>query len=257
MREVAALNRTLHSVLSDRFINEEENGHSGNTSEEGRVRRNVMFLQESVKKRISEYLLGHVQDKLLVLQHRLTECQEMASREPGQVPAALEEIRSELRNIQQEGIRRASQELYPSIVKAGLVPAVRSAVNRFSSDILTELFIEPEIERRERDDQRYYPEEYRLGVYRIIEESPDRVVKLSQATLAKVSVACENNEYLSIQLSDNGTGISTEGVMPSEGLAGIRDYAQLLGGACEVVDPGRPRGQAEGAFAASPDGTVV
>ena len=158
----------------------------------------------------------------------------------GQVPSVLEEIRSELRNIQQEDIRRASQELYPSIVKAGLVPAVRSAVNRFSNDIQVELSIEPEIVRREKDDQRYYPEEYRLGVYRIVEEALDRLVKSSQATLAKVSVGCENNEYLSIQLSDNGSGIGTEGGEASDGMAGIRDYAQLLGGSCEVCDPDGP-----------------
>ena len=34
----------------------------------------IMALQESARRRISEYLHGHVQSKLLALQHHLSRC---------------------------------------------------------------------------------------------------------------------------------------------------------------------------------------
>ena len=44
----------------------------------------------------------------------------------------LERVQSELQKVQDEDLRQVSRELYPAIIKMGLVPAMRSLVSRFS-----------------------------------------------------------------------------------------------------------------------------
>jgi hypothetical protein len=44
----------------------------------------------------------------------------------------LERIKLELQKLQDEDIRRVRRELYPSIIKLGLVPAIRNLVSRFA-----------------------------------------------------------------------------------------------------------------------------
>ena len=139
-----------------------------------------MPVRELVKKRISEYLHGHVQSKLLVLQYRLGQCQELVETDPRGAAIFLEEIKAGLRSVQEEDIRRASHDLYPSIVKLGLGlgPALRSLAERFRNAVPIELSVDDKIWSS-------WPEEFRVGVYRIVEEALDNVVKHASARTAQ------------------------------------------------------------------------
>ena len=82
VRELSSLNRVFQAELSEKFTTEETDYIKVEASKGKRLLRSIVSLQESEKKRISEYLHGHVQSKLLVLRQRLTECQELVSRDP-------------------------------------------------------------------------------------------------------------------------------------------------------------------------------
>ena len=100
MRELSSLRRMLRADVRD-----ERQHQLANTS-----------LQESLKMRVSQFLNSRVQPKLLVLQQKLVECQALAAFEPERVNSLLEEIRTDLRHIQDDDIRWMSHELYPSII---------------------------------------------------------------------------------------------------------------------------------------------
>ena len=143
-------------------------------------------VRESEKKSISEYLHGHVQSKLLVLQFRLTECQQVASADPDRVSSLLEEIRGDLKSIQEDGIRTVSHQLYPPSVMMGVVPALRSLQERFQHAVPIELRVDAAIQSREKDNRALFPEELRVGIYRIVEEALENIfVKDSRATRDK------------------------------------------------------------------------
>ena len=85
----------------------------------------MLILHESLRKRISQYLHGQVRSKMLALQHRLGQCQELVYHDPEKASRMVEEIRAALQSIQEDDIRLASHELYPSIQ---VDPIIRTAV---------------------------------------------------------------------------------------------------------------------------------
>ena len=186
-----------------------------------------MPVRELVKKRISEYLHGHVQSKLLVLQYRLGQCQELVETDPHGAAIFLEEIKTGLRSVQEEYIRRASHDLYPSIVKLGLGPALRSLAERFRNAVPIELSVDDKIWSS-------WPEEFRVGVYRIVEEALDNVVKHASARTVQVSLQCSEDGTITLDIYDDGRGFEVGNAGLPLGLWAIEDYVQATGGRLEV-----------------------
>ena len=236
MRKLNSLNRAFQADVDavwirkkpDRIVKTDILG-------DGEAWQGKKYTQESEKKRISEYLHGHVQSRLLVLQHRLSQCQEILSLEPQKASSLLGEIRRELRSVQENDIRRASHELYPSIVKIGLIPALRSLVYRFQHAIRIDLYVESAITRMEERDERQFPDEFRVGVYRIVEEALENVVKHAHASEATVAVHLEKAETISLDVSDNGCGFDPTSVFSASGLVAMKNYSSSLGGRCQIT----------------------
>ena len=200
---------------------------------QSRLWRTVIRSQESKKKRVSEYLHGHVQSKLLVLQHRLGQCQEMVALDPEKASASLDEIKAELRSIQEDDIRRSSHELYPSIVKIGLIPALRSLRDRFWKGIPVDLCIDAEVDSAEEYNQKSFPEELKVGVYRIVEEALENVVKHAHAQTTKIKLYYNGDGHLALDVDDDGCGFDINKVSRASGLPAINGYAEGLGGSCQ------------------------
>ena len=146
----------------------------------------------------------------------------------------LGEIKTDLRSVQEDDIRRASHELYPSIVKIGLVAALRSLVDRFQHAIRVDLYVDAGVRKTEEGDWGAFPEEFRVGVYRIVEEALDNVVKHARARVANVAVYQPTHGDVSLEITDDGRGFDTTGVSSALGLLSMRDCAEALGGTCQV-----------------------
>ena len=234
VRELTALNRLFQEGLSEKFSAEEATHLKMLTRKERQLRRNIMSLHESSKKRISEYLHGHVQSKLLMLQQSLAECQNLLEHQPGSASTLLSEVRTDLRKVQEEDIRKASQELYPSVVKLGLSPALRSLRDRFWQSLQVELTIDPRVEAWEETDWRLFPEEFKVGVYRIVEEALDNVVRHARTGHADMDLSWDENQCLSLNVVDKGCGFETDRISSVYGLLAMKDYADALGGSCVI-----------------------
>lgn len=243
VRELSSLNRVFQAELSEKFTTEEADYLKAEASKKKQLLRSIVSLQESEKKRISEYLHGHVQSRLLVLRQRLGECQELVSSDPQKVSTLLGEIKTELRSVQVEDIRRASQDLYPYVVNLGLIPALKSLADRFSEAIEVQLNVADELQSVEESDRSIFPEEFKIGVYRIAEEALANVVKHSGAKAAKLELRYDGDGHVSLNVTDDGRGFESAKVASAFGLLAMKDYAEALGGTCRMESmPGHGTG---------------
>ena len=232
VRELSALNRLFQADLSERFNMEEADHVDGQTSKEQRLRISISALQKSVKKRIAEHL--HLQTKLRDLQRRLGDCLEVAFRNPENGAMLLEEINAEVRSVLDNDIRAASYELYPSIVKLGLATALRSLQARVQEICPTVVSLEIQITGGEDSESGFVPEEFKVGVYRIIEEALDNVVRHARAKNANVKLGYQEDGNISLAITDNGRGFQGSQGPYVFGLLTMKNYAEALGGRCQV-----------------------
>lgn len=195
----------------------------------------LVAAQESVRRDMADYLHGHVQSKLLALSLSLGLCQQSLTRDPAAASLMLERVQSELQKVQDEDLRQVSRELYPAIIKMGLVPAMRSLVSRFSELAEIDLIIDTKFEQLDRDGEAALPEKRRLVVYRVAEEALNNVLKHARATSVRVRLIYQEPGQLVLSLVDNGCGFDSSLIAAGQGLAMMTDYAQALGGRTEII----------------------
>ena len=210
------------------------NALKGNNSTQD-ISWRLVAAQESVRREMADYLHGHVQSKLLALSLSLGLCQQSLTQDPAAASLMLERVQSELQKVQDEDLRQVSRELYPAIIKMGLVPAMRSLVSRFSDLVEIDLFIDTKFEQLDRGGEAALPEKRRLVVYRIAEEALNNALKHARATSMRVSLIYLDTGLLVLSLVDNGCGFDSSIAPAGQGLAMMTDYAQALGGRTEII----------------------
>ncbi|MDA0733644.1 MAG: ATP-binding protein [Chloroflexi bacterium] len=194
----------------------------------------LVGVHESVRREMADYLHGHVQSKLVALSMSLGICQSMLTREPDQASLLLEQIQGELQKVQDEDIRRVSHELYPAIVKMGLVPAMRSLISRFNESMETDLIIDTDVFTLDAAEDVRLPEKQRMGIYRIAEEALNNVMKHANASHVEVALICNESGILVLSVTDDGCGFDSDDMDDSQGLAMMNDYAKAIGGQTEI-----------------------
>ncbi len=195
----------------------------------------LVAAQESVRREMADYLHGHVQSKLLALSLSLGLCQQSLTQDPAAASLMLERVQSELQKVQDEDLRQVSRELYPAIIKMGLVPAMRSLVSRFSDLVEIDLSIDTKFDQLDRDGEAGLPEKRRLVVYHVAEEALNNVLKHARATSVQVRLVHQDPGLLVLTLVDNGCGFDSSVTSAGQGLAMMTDYAQALGGRTEIT----------------------
>ena len=206
----------------------------GNNSTQGLSWR-LVAAQESVRREMADYLHGHVQSKLLALSLSLGLCQQSLTQDPAAASLMLERVQSELQKVQDEDLRQVTHELYPAIIKMGLVPAMRSLVSRFSDLVEIDLYIDSKFEQLDRDGEAGLPEKQRLAVYRVAEEALNNALKHARATGLRVRLTFWEPGLLVLSVVDNGCGFDSSLEYTGQGLAMMTDYAQALGGSTEII----------------------
>lgn len=87
---------------------------------------------------------------------------------------------------------------------------------------------------------RAFSEEFRIAVYRIVEEALSNVVKHSRATEATIELHYSKKGGFTLGIGDNGCGLAVSKVSFGLGLIAMRDYAEALGGGFNLESsPGR------------------
>ena len=92
-----------------------------------------------------------------------------------------------------------------------------------------------DVVEREGSDRGLIHESIRLALYRVAEEALNNVAKHADATEVAVTLGLDKDTgSLRLSVRDDGRGFDVDGMTASVGVAGMGDYADTMGGECEV-----------------------
>ena len=138
-------------------------------------RTRIVEVSESLRRDIAHHLHGSVQNRLILLMHKVRELEPMASSE--ELAQELKSLHKNIGDVIEAEIRPITHQLYPSILRRGLIPALQSLGDQFESAIDLQMELDPDLVQRERVDSNLIPERVRLSAYRIAENALANVVK--------------------------------------------------------------------------------
>lgn len=187
-------------------------------------------VQEKERYDISTELHDNVNQQLTVAMMYIASAQqkypnegELLKQSSGFILNAIEEIRKLSQNlvtplIKHFGLGKAIEGLFDDI----------SVVNHFQLDLDTENFLE--------DDIRY---EFKLSVFRIVQEMMNNIIKHAKATEVKLQLKREK-EHIYLSLSDNGIGFRVEQQRKGIGIYNIISRSEVYNGDVNIESaPGK------------------
>jgi two-component system sensor histidine kinase UhpB len=190
--------------------------------------RRAVAAQEAERQRIAQELHDEVGQTLTAV---LLELDHAAGRAPpelrGELTRTLEAARASL-----EDVRRIATELRPEALdELGLAGALIALADRFGEQ--ANLKIEREIER----DLPRLGREQELVIYRVAQEALTNVARHSGSDTARIVLRADRRR-VSLEVIDRGRGLAD--AQPRTGVIGMRERANLVGGALSIAD--RPDG---------------
>jgi signal transduction histidine kinase len=128
-------------------------------------------------------------------------------------------------------VRSISHNIMPSaLIRSGIVSAVRELVQRVNNSKTLAISL----------DTGEFPdrlnENTEIGIYRIVQEMVNNIIKHARATKASI-VLSKSNGNLNIEVSDNGIGITQADIENSAGIGwkNIFSRTSALDGHIEVI----------------------
>ncbi len=191
-------------------------------------RRRMVQAQESLRRDIAQQLHGTVQNRMIVVANRLVELAAAGATE-----SELSDLSKIVIDLIDNDLRPMSHQLYPAILRRGLIPAVQTVAESVEPAKALTLELDQRLERAERSDRNYIPYDVRLSCYRVAEEAVTNILKHSVATEVHITLAREG-DTLTLWVEDNGRGFDTAATGDSIGLAVMRDFAEVNGGSCSI-----------------------
>lgn len=205
----------------------------------GKSRRRLIEAQESLRKDIASQLHGTVQNRLILLAHRLAELE--ARPESERTTEELAGIRHRLEELQRDHIRPISHRLFPSILRLGIAVGLESLVDEYSSQLPVDLRVSKNLRDGEQVDRRLVPDDVKLALYRVADEVLVNILKHTPTVSSVVmKLSLSDGGILRLTVSDDGSGFQKQSRSHGIGLALISDYAEAAGGICTVKSvPGK------------------
>jgi len=192
----------------------------------------IVTAQESVRRDIAQQLHGSVQNRLIILLHRLAELERKAP--PGEFARELGDLHQKLEDLLNNQVRPISHRLYPSILRRGLIAALQSLGDQFEMSLDIEREFDEELTRREKGEPHLIQEHVGLAAYRIAEEALTNVVKHTKASKVNIKLKLLPEGWLCMVLRDNGQGFDLASAFGGRGLMMMQDYAEVVGGRCTI-----------------------
>ncbi len=230
----------LIGYLTSLYADFMERIHAHERQLEGQVealkqsRHAVTVAEERTKQEIAEFLHGSVQTKLLIAQHDLADLEESLSEDVNRARGIVAKVRTDIEDIREQGVRRASHQLHPLVVNLGLAPAIRSLAHEFDGYLPVSVQVSPEYGPLDGLEKRRIEPRTRLAAYRIAEEALRNAHKHAGASRARVALALADQETLKITVQDDGKGFDTLGTRSGMGLMMMRAKAEEVGGRVTV-----------------------
>ena len=194
--------------------------------------KRIVAAQESLRREIAQQLHGSVQNRLIFLILRLKELIKLAPA--GELSQELADLGQKFEELVEKEIRPIAYQLYPYILRRGVIPALQSLGDQFEATMAIEMDLDQALILREKADPNFVPEQVRLAAYRIAEEAMTNAAKHSGASKVTVRLEQSSEGWMSMTVRDDGTGFDSDGAPGGLGIVGMRDYAEVMGGACVV-----------------------
>ena len=187
-----------------------------------KLAKNLVDIQEAERRHIAKELHDHLGQLLTGLQFMLETTKTQSS---GRQRSNLEEIQNSVTDIIQQ-VREMSLNLRPSMLDdMGLVPTLEWHFERFTRQTGIRInFQSDEILSR-------FPAEIETAAYRIVQEALTNTARHARVQSVFVGLAIQQ-DTLWLEVMDQGRGFdaSTISEMPSSGLGGMKERAELAGG---------------------------
>lgn len=233
-------------TLAKRFINELERQRilsAQNTRllqtvsqqvEEIKASRRLMHeREENTRRSLADLLHGSVQSQLLSARHFLQRAMSsLADITAGD--GGVETVRdyveraSEQIDRTREDVREISHILHPSLITMGLVPAIRTLLQRFEGTFEMDFRVTGALEATPAADEGI-ERGIRLVAYRIVEEALNNVVKHAEATTVRIALDV-TDDVLTIEVRDDGKGAPPTAVGQGVGLEMIATRVEEVNG---------------------------
>jgi PAS domain S-box-containing protein len=202
-------------------------------------RRRLINAQEALRRDIAGKLHGTVQNRLILLGHKLAELEEVTTSET--MARELADVRGKLEELQDEHIRPISHRLFPSILRLGLCVGLEALADEYGVELPIDLQVSKQIRAREQATRRLIPNNIKLALYRIAEEALANILRHSAGvTNTVVKLSLSRGGMLRLTVNDDGAGFDEASTAAGIGLAMMSDYAAAAGGNCVVKSiPGK------------------
>jgi PAS domain S-box-containing protein len=160
---------------------------------------------------------------------------QLGERTEPQFKSALEEVNQDIQRVLQD-LRNTAKELRPpAISNFGLEKAIRSHADDFQ-----QAYPEIKLQLSLAQDRQFLPEDVRLALFRVYQQSMMNVVRHAKASQVNVRFSFDVEE-VRLEISDNGHGFK----VPANwlnfvrqghyGLAGAAERMNAVGGTLEVI----------------------
>lgn len=132
-------------------------------------------------------------------------------------------------------IRNISRSLVPSSIEdLGLIASLNDLLDniRITNIINVEFYPDADVET-------LINANYKLTLYRIVQEQINNIVRHASATQAQIELFHEDG-YIELVITDDGQGFDTHTAKKGHGLKNMRSRAELLNGSMEIITaPGK------------------
>ena len=131
------------------------------TEELSRSRRGLISAQERVRKEIAGQLHGTVQNRLILLGHKLAGLEARPASE--RTTEELADIRRKLEELQNDHIRPIAHRLFPSILRLGIVAGLESLTDDYGVELPIDLQVSKQLRDREQAGRGFIPDDVKLA----------------------------------------------------------------------------------------------
>ncbi|UOR10845.1 PAS domain-containing sensor histidine kinase [Halobacillus amylolyticus] len=180
----------------------------------------IISVQEEERRRLSRELHDGIGQNLY--SHLITISRLNAETEH----PLLEQMSGEATDLIQE-VRNISWQLHPSVLDdLGLIPAIRSFINRYSEHYEIDVVFECMLDHRLENN-------IEVAIYRIIQEALTNIRKYANVKEASVSIR-EFGNMIRVMIDDNGQGFNSNSISRGVGLVSMEERARSVQGHIDV-----------------------
>ena len=166
--------------------------------------------------------------------YRLEEVQGLIESDAPEAARVLAEVRTQVDEIRERDVRELSHRLHPSIIRAGLLPALETLVEEMPRPPIT-LQASPEVEALDSSSslEGGFPDAVRLTAYRAVEEALGNVAKHAAASQVDVNVRFAGGA-LAIDVRDDGRGFEPRESHLGLGIGSLAARVERIGGTWSI-----------------------